>query len=164
MPPHRTHQNGLSVDFMVPVIDKSGASVALPGSPANQFGYGWEFGSDGRAGALSIDFDAMAEHLYRLSIAAKRRNIAIDKVIFDAALMPALLRTNRGPYLRHHLSFMKKRPWIRHDEHYHVDFALPCAPLQVPQTKKIAHASVGYFFFWRRGRESNPSKRLCRPY
>lgn len=42
MPPHRTHQNGLSVDFMVPVADNSGASVALPSSPANRFGYGWE--------------------------------------------------------------------------------------------------------------------------
>lgn len=23
---------------------------------------------------------------------------------------------------------MKGRPWVRHDEHYHVDFALPCKP------------------------------------
>lgn len=127
MQPHRTHQNGLSVDFMVPVADKLGASVALPSSPANRFGYGWEFGTDGRAGDLAIDFDAMAEHLYRLSIVAKRRGVGIHKVIFDQALIPALLRTKHGPYLRR-LPFMKTRPWIRYDEHYHVDFDLPCAP------------------------------------
>lgn len=99
---------------------------ALPASPANQFGYGWEFGSDGRAGELTIDFDAMAEHLYRLSIAAKKRGVGIHQVIFDPAFIPALLRTKHGPYLRRSLPFMKTRPWIRHDEHYHVDFTLPC--------------------------------------
>jgi len=30
--PHKTHQNGLSVDFMVPVVDRSGRSVPLPTS------------------------------------------------------------------------------------------------------------------------------------
>ena len=136
IPAHRTHQNGLSVDFMVPVIDRSGASVALPGSSAKQFGYGWEFGTDGRAGDFAIDFDAMAEHPYRLSIVAKRRGVVIHKVIFDQALIPALLRTKHGPYLRRHLPFMKTRPGIRHDEHYHVDFSLPCQPGRGPQTKK----------------------------
>ena len=24
--------------------------------------------------------------------------------------------------------FMKGKPWVRHDEHYHVDFAAPCKP------------------------------------
>lgn len=36
--PHRTHQNGLSVDFMVPVLDKADRSVPLPTSVLNQFG------------------------------------------------------------------------------------------------------------------------------
>ncbi len=130
MPPHRTHQNGLSVDFMVPVVDNSGTSIALPSSPANQFYFGWEFGPDGRAGDLTIDFDAMAKHLHHLSIAAKSRRVGIQKVILDPALIPALLRTKHGPDLRRSLPFMKTRPWIRHDEHYHVDFALPCASAQ----------------------------------
>lgn len=38
--PHKTHQNGTSVDFMVPVRDASGGSVPLPASPTNTFGYG----------------------------------------------------------------------------------------------------------------------------
>ena len=31
--PHKTHQNGLSVDFMVPILDPSGKSIPLPSGP-----------------------------------------------------------------------------------------------------------------------------------
>jgi penicillin-insensitive murein endopeptidase len=31
--------------------------------------------------------------------------------------------------LKQNLRFMKNKPWVRHDEHYHVDFAVPCKPL-----------------------------------
>ncbi len=44
--PHRTHQNGLSVDFMVPVIDAKGRSVPLPGTAANSYGYDIEFDAE----------------------------------------------------------------------------------------------------------------------
>lgn len=27
------------------------------------------------------------------------------------------------------IPFMKGKPWIRHDEHHHVDFAIRCRPL-----------------------------------
>ena len=50
MRPHRTHQNGLSVDFMVPVLDGRNRSVPLPASLTNKFGYGLDFDVPGRAG------------------------------------------------------------------------------------------------------------------
>lgn len=128
MRPHRTHQNGLSVDFMVPVLDARGRPVPLPSTALNKFGYGLEFDATGRADGLRIDYDAMAEHLYELSAAARKRNIGISLVIFDPSLMPALMNAGRGARLRR-LPFMKGKPWIRHDEHYHVDFAVPCKPL-----------------------------------
>lgn len=127
MHPHRTHQNGLSVDFMVPVLDAQGRSVPLPSSPLNKFGYGLEFDAQGMAGDLRIDYAALAEHLYQLRQAARKRQVGIALVIFDPALMPALLATARGKDLRG-LPFMRGKPWIRHDEHVHVDFALPCRP------------------------------------
>ncbi|MEO7012913.1 MAG: penicillin-insensitive murein endopeptidase, partial [Dokdonella sp.] len=40
--PHRTHQNGLAVDFMVPVVDSHGKSVPLPTGLNNEFGYSIE--------------------------------------------------------------------------------------------------------------------------
>jgi len=126
--PHRTHQTGTSVDFMVPVIDKAGRSVPLPGTAFNKFGYDLEFDSRGRYKQLTIDFAAMGEHLYQLAIAAENDGIKIKKVILDPDLAELMFKTERGPFLRK-LPFMKARPWIRHDEHYHVDFAVTCQPL-----------------------------------
>jgi penicillin-insensitive murein endopeptidase len=124
--PHRTHQNGLSVDFFVPVRDRSGHAVPVPTTVWNRFGYGIEFDKDGRFGEYTIDFEAMSEHLYRLHGAAKARGVGIALVILDPPYLPKLLATTRGPFLRQNLKFMTGAAWVRHDEHYHVDFAVPC--------------------------------------
>ncbi len=129
MPPHRTHEAGLSVDFMVPVVNTAGTSIPLPATADNKFGYGIEFDAAGRSGKMTIDFEAMAEHLYELALAAQKQGIGIGRVILDPALMPLLFDTRRGPYLKKTLPFMKERPWVRHDEHYHIDFRIPCRPL-----------------------------------
>lgn len=126
--PHRTHRNGLSVDFMVPVLDRRGRSVPLPTSPLNRFGYDIEFDASGRYEDLEIDFVAIAEHLYQLDLAARAQGIGIALVIFEQEYLPRLWTTARGPYLKHNLRFMKGKPWVRHDEHYHVDFAVRCKP------------------------------------
>ncbi|WP_229413657.1 penicillin-insensitive murein endopeptidase [Massilia violaceinigra] len=127
--PHKTHQNGLSVDFFVPVRNARGEPVSLPSSPQNRYGYNIEFDAAGRYQDYRIDFAAFAEHLYQLDVAAKARGAALALVIVDRSFIPALLATVRGPWLRQHMPFMKGRPWVRHDEHYHVDFKLACAPL-----------------------------------
>jgi penicillin-insensitive murein endopeptidase len=50
-------------------------------------------------------------------------------VIIERAYLPALFATPRGADRRRELHFMRGKPWVRHDEHYHIDFALPCRPL-----------------------------------
>lgn len=124
--PHRTHQNGLSVDFFVPVRDDKGRPARLPTPATQRFGYDIEFDRDARYGEYRIDFAAMAEHLYQLDLAARARGHGLALVIFDPAYLPNLFDTPRGPALRK-LNFMKGKPWVRHDEHYHIDFAVPCA-------------------------------------
>lgn len=124
--PHKTHQNGLSVDFMIPVINAKGESVSLPTSPLNKFGYSIEFDGKGRWKEYTIDFDAMAEHLLALQQAAQQRNVGIWRVIFDPKLQPLLFATEPGKRLPSILKFSKKRSWVRHDEHYHVDFEVAC--------------------------------------
>ena len=126
--PHRTHQNGLSVDFFVPVRNAEGKSVPRPTGITNRYGYDIDFNANGRYAEYSIDFPAVAEHLYQLHLAAKARGAGIALVIFDAPFLPKLFATPRGPYLQQNLPFMKGKPWVRHDEHYHVDFAVPCKP------------------------------------
>lgn len=127
--PHRTHQNGLSVDFFVPVRDRSGRSVPLPTSVTSRFGYDIEFDKDGRFEEYRIDFEGLAEHLYQLYEVAKARGVGIALVILDPPYLPKLFATARGPFLRQHLKLMKRAAWVRHDEHYHVDFAVPCKPI-----------------------------------
>jgi len=128
--PHRTHKNGLSVDFMVPVIDPSGKSVPLPTSFGNKYGYSIDFGADAKYETYTIDFEALAEHLYQLDLAAKAKGTGIALVIFDPPYLPKLFATQRGEYLKSNLKFMAGKAWVRHDEHYHVDFSVPCQPMK----------------------------------
>ena len=75
-----------------------------------------------------IDFVALSEHLYELHVAAKAKRVGIALVILDNAFLPKLISTPRGPYLQQNLPFMKGKPWVRHDEHYNVDFSVRCKP------------------------------------
>lgn len=134
--PHRTHQNGSSVDFFVPVRDAAGRSVALPTTITNKFGYDIEFDSRAKFRDYNIDFDAMGEHLYALDIAAKKLKAPIKLVIFDPAYLPKLFAAKRGDYLKSNVKFMQTKGWVRHDEHYHVDFSIGCKSIAVIQTKK----------------------------
>jgi penicillin-insensitive murein endopeptidase len=130
--PHRTHQNGLSVDFFVPVRDLNGQPVLLPTALGNRFGYDIEFDLQGRYANYQIDFTALAEHLYQLHRATVRRGGDITLVILDPAYLGKVLATARGDYLKQHSPFMRRKPWVRHDEHVHVDFYLRCEAIDAP--------------------------------
>jgi len=127
--PHKTHRNGLSVDFMTPVVDANGKSAVLPTNPFNKYGYDIEFDSHGKYKDLTIDYDALAAHIVALDKEAKKAGFGIRRVIFDPKLQPNLFKTKYGAYLKKHVYFFKRPAWIRHDEHYHVDFNVPCAKL-----------------------------------
>lgn len=124
--PHKTHRNGLSVDFMTPVKDETGQSVHLPTHPLNKFGYDIEFDGNGKYDEYTIDFVALAAHIVALHKEAKAQGVDLWRVIFDPKLQPELFKTSYGPYLKKHIQFSKKRSWVRHDEHYHIDFDIPC--------------------------------------
>lgn len=126
--PHKTHRNGLSVDFFVPVIGGAGLSQPLPSGIFNRLGYGIEFDGAGRYRDLSIDFPAMALHLSALKQAADWNGVKIRRVIFDNALQKQLFKVNEAANLLKDVAFSTKKPWIRHDEHYHVDFIVSCMP------------------------------------
>jgi penicillin-insensitive murein endopeptidase len=124
--PHKTHRNGLSVDFMTPVVNESDQSAHLPTHPLNKFGYDIEFDSNGKFDEYIIDYVALAAHIVALHKEAVTQGANLWRVIFDPKLQPELFKTPYGPYLKKHIQFSKKRSWVRHDEHYHVDFAIPC--------------------------------------
>ena len=124
--PHKTHRNGLSVDFMTPVINSKGQSVHLPTNVLNKFGYNIEFGASNKFEGLAIDFEALAAHIVSIHKAAKQQGYDLWRVIFAPELQPHLFKTKYGSYLAANVRFSKKRSWVRHDEHYHIDFAIPC--------------------------------------
>ncbi len=120
--PHRTHQNGMAVDFFVPLRDRGGRSQAVPTHAFNRFGYDLEFNASGRMTGYRIDFPAMAAHLDALREAADRHGLDIQVVIFDPRLQPALFASQGGKGLRERVNFSRREAWVRHDEHYHVVF------------------------------------------
>jgi len=126
--PHRTHQCGLSVDFFVPVRNQAGKSFPIPTGPTNKFGYSISFDANAKHDDYAIDFPAIGERLYQVDLAAKRQGVGIALVIFEPAYLPMLFATPRGQYLKDHLPFMKGKAWVRHDQHYHVDFSIRCKP------------------------------------
>lgn len=128
--PHKTHQNGLSVDFMVPVIDGSGKSVPLPTNMFNKYGYGLDFDAKGHYEDLTIDFEAMTAHILAIKKAAAAKHVKIWRVIFDPKLQSFLHSTRAWPELEGKVRFSSRRSWVRHDDHYHIDFDIPCKPLK----------------------------------
>ena len=133
--PHRTHQNGTSMDFMVPVRDRDGRSLPLPGNAGNRYGYDLEFDARGRwragtADELRIDFEALGAHLHALERSGRAQGAPIARVILAPEYLPRLFATSHGPELRRTLRFTRGKVWWRHDEHYHVDFKIPCEPLR----------------------------------
>ena len=124
--PHKTHRNGLSVDFMTPVMDKRGKSVHLPTNMFNRYGYDIEFDKNDQFEKLTIDYEALAAHIVALHQQAKKQGHDLWRVIFDPQLQPNLFKTKYAAYLKQNIQFSTKRSWVRHDEHYHVDFSIPC--------------------------------------
>lgn len=120
--PHRTHRDGFSVDFMVPVVDRETlAKTKMFLWPYNQFGYSIRFDADGISGKYLIDFHAMNLHLNALKQACASNGLRIKRVIFDPPLQKKL-RADPGYSLVGDIPFMKTQAWVPHDSHYHVDF------------------------------------------
>ncbi len=129
--PHKTHQNGLSIDFMVPVVDiKTGQSVHLATTPINRYGYDIHFDKKGRHKNLKIDFEAMAAHIVALHKEALKRQAGIWRVLFAPDLQPYLYATTYSSYIKNNIKIPNKQSWVRHDEHYHVDFDVKCHELK----------------------------------
>jgi penicillin-insensitive murein DD-endopeptidase len=124
---HHTHQNGLSVDLMVPLIKDSHQITFW-----DHFGllhYLLGFDSKGRLEPnkkISIDFETMGKEILAIDNAARKNGLRISKVIFKLDLKDDFFQTvsgrevkRRGIYFAAHLSTSLSN---LHDDHFHVDF------------------------------------------
>jgi penicillin-insensitive murein endopeptidase len=127
--PHRTHQNGLSVDFMTPLKRDEKPYYDLDTLGGRH--YLLEFNNAGicsRDPKVSIDFETIALHILTLENTARKNGIKISKVIFKTELKDDLFATESGKkLLSKNIYFTKSlTPAINalHDDHYHIDFEL----------------------------------------
>jgi penicillin-insensitive murein endopeptidase len=124
---HWTHQNGTSVDFMVP--KKNHGRRTLLSNYAGMVHYLFAFDTAGKFTLnpnTEIDFETMAYHILALDDAAQRHGLRIRKILFHTSLQNQLYQSPAGQELQKrniriipHLNDMVNR---FHDEHYHVDF------------------------------------------
>lgn len=121
--PHYTHKNGLVVDFMVPVISKKSNKNTYPFTFLfNRWGYAFEFDSIGETSKYRIDFEAMATHLYFLDYYGKKNGFGIKRIIFEPDYLPYLYKGKYGNLIKDKFLIIYKDNWVKHDDHYHVEF------------------------------------------
>lgn len=127
--PHKTHQNGLSVDFMMPLI-KNGApyyDLAHIGTRHYMLKFD-ESGRPLRDTSAVIDFNTVAQHLLILEEKACKNGLKIKKVIIKIEFKKHLFTTEYGKKLKKSKIYVVRglTPLINelHDDHYHVDFEL----------------------------------------
>jgi len=126
---HWTHQNGTSVDFMVPTKRADGKKSLS--NRAGMFHYLFQFNPEGQFTLnkkTEIDFETMATHILAIDDAARKHGLSIHKILFNTNLQDELYATpagqeilQRGIRIIPHLSDLINR---FHDDHYHIDFDL----------------------------------------
>lgn len=125
--PHRTHQNGLSVDFMMPKLKNNAPYYRLDSIGTNH--YWLTFNDKGqyeKDTSITIDFELIAQHILILQKEAKKSNLKISKVIIKVEMKNELFRGPFGQRLKESGIYIvtSLSPTVNalHDEHYHIDF------------------------------------------
>ena len=127
--PHRTHQNGLSIDLMMPKIKGGKPYYNLDDLGASH--YALEFDGNGRYSndpEVTLDLELVAHHLLILQEKALNHGLSIDKVIIKTELKDELFAGEAGQELKNSSIYIVRKlsPMINalHDDHFHVDFRI----------------------------------------
>lgn len=125
--PHRTHQNGLSVDFMMPMLKNNQPYYGLDTLGKNHYLLSFnENGEYSEDKEVKVDFDLIALHILELNKTAKEQGLKISKVIIKIEYKDDLFNTPNGKKLKDSGIYIVKglTPLINHlhDDHYHIDF------------------------------------------
>lgn len=125
--PHRTHQNGMSVDFMMPLVKDGKPYYGLDTMGIKH--YALHFDDDGhysRDPSIAIDFNLVARQILLLDHFARRNGLNIFKVIIKIEFKDELFATEYGKILEQSDIYVVQglSPLINdlHDDHFHIDF------------------------------------------
>jgi penicillin-insensitive murein DD-endopeptidase len=126
--PHRTHQNGTSVDFMTPLMKKEKKQKFYDGLGIFVYLLNFDDAGTRAHGKVKIDYNTMADHILLLEKNARKNGLKIKKVIFKIELQDDLFASEKGRKLKKtDIYFVQKlSPLINaaHDDHYHIDFEI----------------------------------------
>ncbi|VAW91180.1 hypothetical protein MNBD_GAMMA22-2662 [hydrothermal vent metagenome] len=67
--------------------------------------------------------------MHELNKAALKNGIKLWRVLFAPELQKKLYASQYGAYIKKHILILNRKSWVRHDEHYHVDFKVNCEPM-----------------------------------
>jgi penicillin-insensitive murein endopeptidase len=125
--PHKTHQNGMSVDFMMPKLKHNEPFYGL--DTLGKDHYWLDFDDSGiytEDQNVKIDFNLVAQHILVLAQEAKKVGYKITKVIIKIEYKNHLFKTVYGKQLKNSNIYIVKSltPVINklHDDHFHIDF------------------------------------------
>lgn len=125
--PHHTHQNGLSVDFMMPLLKNDKEYIGLDTMGTSH--YFMTFDKSGRYSedsTVQINFDIISRHILVLNQEAQKHGMKVEKVIINLELKDELYFSKYGEELKNSGVYIVKNltPLINsiHDDHYHIDF------------------------------------------
>lgn len=126
---HRTHQNGLSIDFMSPLKQNNASYYDLDYIGGSH--YQLAFNDDGELisdTTISIDFEKMGQHILALYNKAAKHHLKIKKIILKMELKDDLYKTVSGQKIKEEKIYitMNLPPEVNssHDDHYHIDFEI----------------------------------------
>ena len=125
--PHRTHQNGLSVDFMMPKTQNGAPNYSL--DTLGKEHYFLSFKDQGEYvedPTIKVDFDLIAHHILILNEMAEKYDYFIEKVIIKIEYKDELFQTPHGQLLEKSGIYIVKNLSLLinsiHDDHFHIDF------------------------------------------
>jgi len=127
MTPHITHQNGMSVDFMMPKLMNNKPYVGLDNLGINHYWLAFnDQGQYKKDTSISVDFNLIAQHILILQEQAGKQGMKISKVIKKVEYKDKLFDTFFGKKLKESGIYIVKNlsDFINalHDDHYHIDF------------------------------------------
>jgi penicillin-insensitive murein endopeptidase len=125
--PHRTHQTGLSVDFMMPLIKENKPYYKLDNLGTRHYLLSFnDKGEYGNDTTVKVDFNLIAQHILILNDEAKKDGLKVKKVIIKIEYKDELFATEYGKKLKssgiYVVKGLTKMINALHDEHYHIDF------------------------------------------
>jgi len=125
--PHKTHQKGTSVDFMLPKIKDGKINYSLDNKGVSHyFLTANDAGLYENSGGVYINFESAAKEILAFNEAAISQGWKIKKVILKIELLGNLLKTPSGKKLKaRNVYFAKqlsKKVNDLHDDHFHIDF------------------------------------------